>query len=168
MSTQFSPYAQSSTASATWASGTSEAGSHDMASWPDYAPPAQSLSLSGESSGSHAQLPFFHVAPGQPYERRPSALSDVYAQSFAVPVAGITSAGSMAGIEGQGPMVGAGEAWQPQLLSQGQNPYAKQEQVLFDDWQYDKVGGRGEQMWLDEQRSQATASQTPSEAYYSA
>lgn len=73
----------------------------------------------------------------------------------------------MAGIEGQGPMVGVGEAWQQHLLSQGQNPYAKQEQVLFDDWQYDKAAG-GEPVWLDEQRSQATASQAPSEAYYSA
>lgn len=168
--TQFSPYAHSSAASATWASGKSEAGSHDDMAWSDFPPPARSMSLSGESSGSHQQLQYLAVGQGQHFDRRQSALSDIYTQPFGAPVASMTS-GSMAGIENSGSMVAAtlpsnAESWQQPLLSQGQNPYAKPA-AMFDGWQYDKAGG-GQQMWLEEQRPQSTAAQASSDAYYAA
>ncbi|EQL00073.1 Fungal Zn binuclear cluster domain containing protein [Ophiocordyceps sinensis CO18] len=168
--TQFSPYTQSSAASATWASGNSEAGSHDEMAWSDYPPPARSMSLSGESSGSHQQLQYLAVGQGQPFDRRQSVLSDLYTQPFGAPVASMTS-GSVAGIESSGPMVTAtlpsnAESWQQPVHSQSQNPYAKPA-AMFDGWQYDKAG-EGQQMWLEEQRPPSTTAQVSSEAYYSA
>ncbi|KAM4059812.1 hypothetical protein HRG_002561 [Hirsutella rhossiliensis] len=168
--TQFSPYPQSSAASATWASGNSEAGSHDEMAWSDFPPPARSMSLSGESSGSHQQLQYLAVGQGQPFDRRHSALSDMYTQPFGAPVASMTP-GSVAGIENSGSMVAAtlpsnAEPWQQPLLSQGPNPYPKPT-AMFDGWQYDKAGG-GQQMWLEEQRPQSTTAPASSDAYYSA
>ncbi|PNY29139.1 Uncharacterized protein TCAP_00943 [Tolypocladium capitatum] len=168
MNTQFSTYAQSSTASATWASGASEAGSHDEMAWSDFAPPVRSTSYSGESTGSHQQVQYIPVGQGHPFERRPSNYSNMYPpQPFGAPVAAMTPC-SGAGLETQrSPMAGTvasnAEAWQQQMLPHGQSPYAKQTD-MFGGWQYDKVGG-SQQMWL-EQRPQRAATQAPSDAYY--
>ncbi|PFH57383.1 hypothetical protein XA68_15144 [Ophiocordyceps unilateralis] len=161
MSAQFSPYAQSS---ATWVSGNAEPGSHDELAWLDFPPPARSMSLSGESTSSQPPPHYLSVGQGQPFDRRQSALSDMYSHSLGPSVA-------MAGMEGSGPMVAAtlpsnAEPWQPQLLSQGQSPYTKQT-ALMDNWQYDKAEG-GHQMWLEEQRPPSTTGHAPSETYYSA
>ncbi|POR36578.1 Uncharacterized protein TPAR_03250 [Tolypocladium paradoxum] len=170
MSTQFSPYTQSSTTSATWASETSEAGSHDEMAWSDFPPPVRSMSYSGESTGSHQQVQYLPVGQGQPFERRPSNYSDMYPQPFGAPVATMAS-GSVAGLENQTPLMAGtlpsnAEAWQQQMLSHGHNSYAKNT-VVFGPWQDDKPGG-SQQMWLEEQRPQTTATQAPSDAYYSA
>ncbi|KAF4581028.1 Fungal Zn binuclear cluster domain containing protein [Ophiocordyceps camponoti-floridani] len=161
MSAQFSPYAQPST---TWVPGNAEPAPHDELVWLDFPPPARSMSLSGESTGSQPPPQYLSVGHGQHYDRRQSALSDMYPHSLGPSVA-------MAGMEGSGPMVAAtlpsnAEPWQPQLLSQGHTPYAKHS-VLFDSWQYDKAEG-GQQMWLEEQRPPSTTGHAPSEAYYSA
>lgn len=114
-------------------------------------------------------MQYLPVGQGQPFERQPSNYSDMYPQPFGAPVATMAS-GSVAGLENQTPlMAGAvpssAEAWQQQMLPHGQNPYAKRTDV-FGGWQYDKTGG-SQQVWLEEQRPQTTATQAPSDAYYS-
>ncbi|KJZ78363.1 hypothetical protein HIM_02401 [Hirsutella minnesotensis 3608] len=165
ISTQFSPYPQSSAASATWASGNSEAGSHDDMPWSDFPPPTRSMSLSGESSESHQQLQYMSVGQGTPYDRRQSTMSDMYPQPYGVPVANMTS-GAIGGIDAAPPMVAGtlpsnAESWQQPLLSQGQNPYGKQGAV-FDGWQ-----GGHQRGWLDDHRSKSNTAQGPPESYYS-
>ncbi|RCI15521.1 hypothetical protein L249_3533 [Ophiocordyceps polyrhachis-furcata BCC 54312] len=168
ISAQFSPYAQSSAASTTWVP---ELSSHDELAWLDFTPPARSMSLSGESTGSQPTAQYLSVGQGQPFDGRQSALSDMYPQHHF---------GQMAGMDGSGPIVAATlpsnaeqqPPWQqqqqpPQLLSQSQTPYAKEAASLFDNWQYDKADGP-QQLWLDDQRPPSTAGQAPSEAYYSA
>ncbi|RDA85368.1 hypothetical protein CP532_6424 [Ophiocordyceps camponoti-leonardi (nom. inval.)] len=174
ISAQFSPYAQSSVASTTWVP---EPASHDELAWLDFPPPARSMSLSGESTGSQPTPQYLSVGQGQPFDGRQSSLSDIYPQHpFGQMAAGIEG--------GSGPLVAATtlpsnaeqhSPWQqqqqqpPRLLSQSQPPYAKETTSLFDNWQYDKADGP-QQLWLEDhqQRPPSTAGQAPSEAYYSA
>ncbi|PHH70246.1 hypothetical protein CDD82_7246 [Ophiocordyceps australis] len=167
MSAHFSPYAPSVSASAAWSSTKAEPGSHDEVAWPDFQTPMRSMSLGDEGSSAQQQLHYMSMAQSQAYERRPSAIADVYSQPFAAPVASMAP-DAATGLDSQGPLVAdtAGEPWHhPLLPSEQQHPYDKQA-VLFDSWPYDKTS-EDQQEWMEEQRSQSAANQAPSEAYYS-
>jgi hypothetical protein len=160
MGSQFSPYTQTSSASVTWTSGTSEAGSHDEMAWGEFPAPMRSLSYSGESTGSHAQASFMPVAQTQPYERRQSSFPDGYP-----PFSTTVVAGSPMTVVSNPPQMVPGAQfaqgampWQAQQLLVSQGPSA--------DWQYSTADGH-QAMMVDDQRAVPGVTQAPSGVYYS-
>ncbi|KAG8427262.1 hypothetical protein J3459_007377 [Metarhizium acridum] len=160
VSGQFSPYTQTSSASITWTSGTSEAGSHDDMAWGEFPTPMRSLSYSGESGGSHSQAPFIQMTPAQAYERRQSNFSDVY-PPFPTTMAGgnpMTAVSTPTQMPPGAPFVPGVNPWQSQqlLAAQGSTP----------DWQYATTDGN-QAMLMEDQRMAPGVTQAPSGVYYS-
>ncbi|KAG5917427.1 hypothetical protein E4U42_007250 [Claviceps africana] len=170
MSGQFSPYAQTSSASVAWTSGTSETGSHDEITWGEFSNPIRSLSYSGESSDSHPQGPFMSLTQAhqaQSYERRQANLSDVY-PPYPATVAGVpshsmpvVSGGPTPVIHGT-PFTSGVNPWQhqhqQQLMLGAQGPHAT--------WQFGDEPDGSQPMLMDEQRMPGVT-QAPSGVYYS-
>lgn len=160
MSGQFSPYTQTSSASVTWTSGTSEAGSHDEMAWGEFPTPMRSLSYSGESTGGHPQAPFMPMTQAHPYERRQSNFSDVY-PPFPTTMAG---GNPMAAVSTPPQMV-PGAPFPP-----GVNPWQSQQLVAAQsqapDWHYGVHDGNSA-MLMEDQRTAPGVTQAPSGVYYS-
>ncbi|KAI8417054.1 hypothetical protein FOFC_03367 [Fusarium oxysporum] len=90
MSTQFSPFASVPPLSVGWTSGSSKPTSHgdvDLA-WGPYAHPLRSMLYGGEPLASHRPSQYPLMASSRQFERRPSALSDVYITSMSGVVPG--------------------------------------------------------------------------------
>ncbi|QLI72966.1 uncharacterized protein G6M90_00g100880 [Metarhizium brunneum] len=160
ISGQFSPYTQTSSASITWTSGTSEAGSHDDMAWGEFPTPMRSLSYSGESGGSHSQAPFIQMTQAQAYERRQSNFSDAY-PPFPTTMAGgnpMTAVSTPTQMLPGAPFVSGVNPWQSQqlLAAQGSTP----------DWQYATTDGN-QAMLMEDQRMAPGVTQAPSGVYYS-
>ncbi|KAI8411064.1 hypothetical protein FOFC_07658, partial [Fusarium oxysporum] len=84
MSTQFSPFASVPPSSVGWTSGSSKPTSHgdvDLA-WGPYAHPVRSMLYGGEPLASYHPSQYPLMASSRQFERRPSALSDVYITSM--------------------------------------------------------------------------------------
>ncbi|QKD56793.2 uncharacterized protein FOBCDRAFT_241520 [Fusarium oxysporum Fo47] len=84
MSTQFSPFASVPLSSVGWTSGSSKPTSHgdvDLA-WGPYAHPVRSMLYGGEPLASYHPSQYPLMASSRQFERRPSALSDVYITSM--------------------------------------------------------------------------------------
>ncbi|KYK58575.1 hypothetical protein DCS_05592 [Drechmeria coniospora] len=160
LNTTFPPCPPSSSAaSTTWTCATSEAGSREGVAWPEFPPLARSMSYGGQGSAEHAQLQYLSMGHGQPFERRPSNLSDMFTPPpFETPI------GSITGLDNQGLLMAGSicadaEAWQQQMIPPGE--------ARFGAWPSNKTSG-DQQIWLEEQRQQVVAARAPSEAYYSA
>ncbi|OAQ72526.1 fungal Zn binuclear cluster domain-containing protein [Pochonia chlamydosporia 170] len=158
MSGQFSPYTQTSTASVTWTSGTSEAGSHDEMAWGEFPTPMRSLSYSGESTGSHPQASFMPIAQPQPYERRQSNFSDVYPPFPTNMAGGNPIASNPPQMVTGAPFASGVNPWQSQQLLATQGSAA--------DWQYGTTDGT-QAMIMEDQRAAPGVTQAPSGIYYS-
>ncbi|KAI8412209.1 hypothetical protein FOFC_08839 [Fusarium oxysporum] len=90
MSMQFSPFASVPPLSVGWTSGSSKPTSHgdvDLA-WGPYAHPLRSMLYGGEPLASHRPSQYPLMASSRQFERRPSALSDVYITSMSGVVPG--------------------------------------------------------------------------------
>lgn len=87
VSAQFSPFGPTPP-SGTWTPGSSETGSRDDMPWTSYPPPVRSMSYGGEPLAGH-QSQYPPVPQRRQFDRRASALSDVYAPSMSVPVSGM-------------------------------------------------------------------------------
>ncbi|KAG6980247.1 hypothetical protein FocnCong_v009853 [Fusarium oxysporum f. sp. conglutinans] len=90
MSTQFSPFASVPPSSVGWTSGSSKPPSHgdvDLA-WGSYAHPVRSMLYGGEPLASHHPSQYPLMASSRQFERRQSALSDVYITSMSGVVPG--------------------------------------------------------------------------------
>ncbi|KAK2592871.1 hypothetical protein QQS21_009438 [Conoideocrella luteorostrata] len=162
MGGQFSPYAQTPSASATWTSGTSEAGSQDEMTWGEFPTPMRSMSYSGESGESHSQRSYMPISQAQPYERRQSHLSDMYppfpTSMSTVPAHPMAAVSTPAqGMHGM-PFASDVNPWQQQMLATQGQPSA---------WQYGGVPDGNQPMLADEQRATPRVTQAPSGVYYS-
>ncbi|KAG6002788.1 hypothetical protein E4U21_002778 [Claviceps maximensis] len=168
MSGQFSPYAQTSSASVAWTSGTSETGSHDEMAWGEFSNPIRSLSYSGESSDGHPQGPFMSLSQAhqaQSYERRQPSLSDIYSP-YPATVAGVSSHSMPVVSGGPTPVIHGAP------FTSGVNPWQHQQQQMLAaqgphaTWQYGEGSDGSQPMLIDEQRMPGVT-QAPSGVYYS-
>ncbi|KAM5355913.1 hypothetical protein ACJ41O_002559 [Fusarium nematophilum] len=104
LSTQFAPpFTPVTSSSAGWTSGGSETATSDDMAWGQYAPPVRSMSYGGEPLADHHQHQYPSMSHNRQFERRASALSDVYTSSIGGMVPGFEP-GTSASMDPAGPL----------------------------------------------------------------
>ncbi|CAM1506854.1 Fc.00g064950.m01.CDS01 [Cosmosporella sp. VM-42] len=150
LGSQFSPYSHPPLSSATWTSASSESGSRDDSTWGNYPPPVRSMSYGGEPLASNHPTQYPSLPHSRQFDRRSSALSDVYPPPLSVTVPGM-DVGHTSGIDHLVPLSAGAvppptfEGWHNQHQQHSQLPYSKSGDV-FGDW---GLGGDGDGQHLD-------------------